>query len=49
MAALGQQQPFVTLSPGRLFPARSSHSLVFYNILGVVSHCGVTLDETMLW
>jgi hypothetical protein len=32
----------------RLLSAKSSHSLVFYNILGVISHCGVTLDETML-
>ncbi len=32
----------------RLLTATSSHSLVLYNILGVVSHCGVRLDETML-
>jgi len=48
MSALGHKQSFARLSLDQLLTARSSHSLVLCNNLGVVSHCGVTLDETML-
>jgi hypothetical protein len=45
---LGQPQPFRIVTLELLLSAKNSPSLVLYDILGAVGHCGVMLYKTML-